>query len=629
MKIKILAHWNPGRHLLAVGLLALVSVPAHAASLLDRFKKDVEEEAGRLSRKFPKIEFPNSKIEVPNGSEPRVAAPTNWPTETRGASAAPSDLPETVTTSTPPAGLSLPPAANASNPPHDANTPAQALQKYPTSGVASVPASLPRVTVVPLTDIQAIYETIQDDPTGRESFAVSSDGRHCASFKRLGLTSWTVQIDGRLGPELKGVAPSGFGDLGRKVFPTEDFSRVFYLGLDAKSEPVLVIQGHHGGSQVYPARAGNHAEAWQAEAKESLANRRLIRSRRYEAPKLGTCYEVQVDENGPVLGPFAAPGQLNFEASHQHYLLAGLLPTWIRENFIAKQQAFYRDGSRVCQEFLPEAKYGRTGVVGASGITSARGTYFVQIPTGNDGSRYILNGTNVVEHPRALGIFSQPTFSPDGAQLAAIGSVGQGSTIYLNGHAAHSQPAGVPIERLQFTHDSGGLVYSVGSPPRVAVFTDDREAFQVVNGVLVDLRAGPHRGQFSCFVKTRDRAGALELVVNGRRQDFGSTVAGRQVNYPVPSNLWFTPDGEHVFGYWRDNQGEITFFEDSVVVKATLSGQPFVTGRLGEPVLVGDSRLCLVGMNQAVGPAGGNTTMFFRIEAERTGRTLVESGSGR
>lgn len=569
---------------------------------------------------------PLRKTNAPAAPTPNASEPANAPASSTVATATP-----------PPAGESVPPPASpratseAGSPDAVAPSPATPENSKPAEASAGW---MQRISVVPLTNIQSLFEAIKAVPECRSSFVVSVDGLHCASLKRLGLTAWTVQIDGQPGPEFTKIRNDSSA-----LFPSVEFDRVLYVAFNAASEPKLVIQNRDGSAKIYPIANEPALGTWFVDVTESLSNRRLIRKRRslYNPDNIENRYgqkvetpvlEIQIDENGPVVGPFvdSSPVKIIFDSNQRHYLISGKSPFLQRADKASNsgyrgRPCLFRDGKQVLQDFLTELAPNVYGELQAERFITDDGHFFARYawsPMQNQkreaiiaahGAKGTLNGARPINYPGGINP-SQQVFSPDGQRVAEVLPDGQNRGIYLDGSIIASQPASAEIQKLRFTEDSQGIDYAAGSSGQVGVFVDGQKQ-PVVTGMFVKgLWAGPHRGQFAAVV--RNQTGAWDLVVNGRVLPLSAPGDASKNDFRPQSvswqDCWFTADGNHVFGFCDNGFAQNAYFVDNRITRIDFAGKPLKLVKRLSATRQGDARCQMVGATQE-----GN---YFRVEIE-------------
>ncbi len=461
----------------------------------------------------------------------------------------------------------------------------------------------PHISFVELQDLQSIYNSISGDPSCARSFCVSPDGKHCASFKFLGLNAVTAQIDGKPGPTFSSAASA-------QVFPSKTFDRIFYGALDANSHRVLVIQSADGKAGIYPASPGNQGE-WLADAEQSCRYLRLVRTREHSSgPNTLVYSDVQIDD-GPVLGPFLGSiGML--DANPSHYVFSCLIPTSEPTARLQTQEfGLFKDGVRVGRELLPKEPPAAIALRELQ-LQGPGGEFYARIDSGFKTTR-LLDG-------KALPNFTNTStllISPDGKHYAYTQLSGQNTQVCLDGVVQNSIPAGAHLEKMLFTGDSAGIIYSVKQNQVFSIFANAAEVLPSVEGSPVELWAGPVKGTYACFVAKPSRSN--ELVVNGRHLDFSMEINGRPARLSVPGKLLFTRDGGHVFGYLQNSAGFLAFFDDAKTIVKPPEGTQFVMGHT-ELVIADEKHWSAVGESNPATAAKKGGCGFVQVEVEMPGK---------
>ena len=147
--------------------------------------------------------------------------------------------------------------------------------------------------------------------------------------------------------------------------------------------------------------------------------------------------------------------------------------------------------------------------------------------------------------------------------------------------------------------DDGAVVLVRDLQSTNGTFVDGQPVF-TCSGVRVNkLWAGPRQNQYACWLNK-------ELVINGRRLPL-ATIPDADF---APRQLWFTSNGEHVYGYGKSPENSLVAFFDNLTTKAETDGKPFSPGELLEAFSSDDSGWQLVGSNRPKTVA----RTFFRIE---------------
>jgi hypothetical protein len=469
----------------------------------------------------------------------------------------------------------------------------------------------PRFKVIPLTEVQSVYESLQNEPLCVKSFCVSRDGKHCASFKRLGLNSWIVQIDGRQGPEFTST-------LKGEVFPTDDFEQVFFWVRDMNSKENLVVQERNGSAKFYETSApqARSKDAWVVDVDASLRHRRLIRA---QPAGKNNGIAFKVDDPGTVVGPFLhRSGGLIFDSGRRHYMFSDLF-----ESEGGWQQAVFVDGVRVCADILkgPESPQSQSKAI-TQEFVSTNGAYFIRVQTGN-AIQDILNGRKIATYSGEDRGPETTVFSSDGQHVANVLSTGRGVEILVDGKAVYKQPVGSKISGLQFTSDGQGLLYSVTASAQQALFQDGQEITLGTEGPVENFWAGPHQGQYACLIKSPGPGLHLQLVINGRRLDYGQTADPKKKINHAPETVGFSADGEHMFGfYYNALEKWVDFFADGAAARPEMAGKPgkpakpFRAQRVLDPIKIDPSHWQLVVINDLATAAQADIPAFARIDVE-------------
>jgi hypothetical protein len=465
------------------------------------------------------------------------------------------------------------------------------------------PSSATKVTITPLTEIFSACKEIEDDLGCSESFCVSRDGKHYATVKRLGLTEWTVVIDGVQGPvfnQMPGKENSGDssyepamfsnedgdgckmtsvyrGNL-RDICPNDDFSSVLFTTTDQQSQPILVIQKADGSAKQYPILKDdykNDTHPWTIDIKSTYASQRLVRIHNFpdtSAQNLNhfSNREIQIDDGGKVLGPFIVNNNdsdliVRFDSSKKHYLLASFLPVLKQgksRQYKSQQPTLYLDGIQIFQEQMQQMNVYNPPSILIPG--QEIGSYFARFVLSGNVKKEIVNGkllATIQDH-----IDANPVVSHDWQHIAHVHFIDESTHmtgIYLDNGLRTTIPAGATVEKLQFNGDSKTLVFTVNSSPRSSVFVQGKEVSSVANGRIDKLWAGPQAGQYAALAFNLSGR-TMDLFLNGQKLPFGGKI-GNQTFSVTPEVLWFTKDGRHVFGYGRGDIGGLSYsFIDNV-----------------------------------------------------------------
>jgi len=83
----------------------------------------------------------------------------------------------------------------------------------------------------------------------------------------------------------------------------------------------------------------------------------------------------------------------------------------------------------------------------------------------------------------------------------------------------------------------------------------------------------------------------------------------------TPKNLWFTADGQHVYGYESFGQSLVAFMDNATATAEAHERLPIID-KLLEPTVNADGRWQVVSNLRAMRAANEGLPPFFRIEVE-------------